>query len=313
LAGKKVEREGGMMKLRVWAAALGGLLALASFGASSSAPVMPYQEYGKRLKAAGMAGPLKSDLFGESVSLYNGATEFTVVDIDLPGNSSLPVRLSRRFNVTSRRDPALGGSGYWDWEFPFLTSNNWLEGSSATPNQCSQFWRPYVPTGFEQSDFWHGSQMYMPGQGTQELFWIGHTAPNAPPYVVPTSGGPYYWGTRNNYRLSCLSNTSNGFPGEAFVAVDTQGTRYYFDVGVKIDLEPMYKRVAMSFEGLTPHHRYKTYLLIRRVEDRFNNWVNYSWSGSQLQSITSNDGRSIALTYNGSTIQATTSTPNVDL
>ena len=48
--------------------------------------MLPYQEYLKKLRAAEMVAPLSSGLFGDRVSLYNGVTEFAVVDIDLPGN-----------------------------------------------------------------------------------------------------------------------------------------------------------------------------------------------------------------------------------
>ncbi|HEX7649519.1 MAG TPA: hypothetical protein VF450_19130, partial [Noviherbaspirillum sp.] len=94
-----------------------GLLALASMAAhaQSSSAVEPYEEYGKHLRAAQEVTPLTSNMFGDQVSLYNGATEFDVTDIDLPGNSSLPVRFARRLEVDDRRQPTgnLGGLGEW--------------------------------------------------------------------------------------------------------------------------------------------------------------------------------------------------------
>ena len=78
-----------------------------------AAQVAPYEEYGKNLRAAQEVSPLKSDLFGDKVSLYNGATEFDVTDIDLPGNSQLPVRFGRRLTIDDRRLPTghlAGGS-----------------------------------------------------------------------------------------------------------------------------------------------------------------------------------------------------------
>ncbi len=51
--------------------------------------------------------------------------------------------------------------------------------------------------------------------------------------------------------------------------------------------------------------RKRVFLLASRVEDRFGNWVNYNYVGDQLTSITSSDGRSIAITYsNGRIAQA---------
>ncbi len=74
----------------------------------ASTSIDPYEEYGKHLRAAEEVTPLNSTLFGDQTSLYNGSTEFDVTDIDIPGNSHLPVRLSRRFVVDDRRlDPAI--------------------------------------------------------------------------------------------------------------------------------------------------------------------------------------------------------------
>lgn len=44
--------------------------------------VQPFEDYHKRVRSAEMVTPLGSDVFGDSTSLYNGSTGFTVVDID---------------------------------------------------------------------------------------------------------------------------------------------------------------------------------------------------------------------------------------
>jgi len=45
-------------------------------GAGTVSAVQPYQEYRKLIESAQNLTALKDDLFGESVSLYNGKTEF---------------------------------------------------------------------------------------------------------------------------------------------------------------------------------------------------------------------------------------------
>jgi RHS repeat-associated protein len=302
--------ETGMRRIGFARAFVVALLAFVTHNAQADAPLMPYQEYGKLLKKAEMAQPLSDDLFGESINLYNGSTEFSVTDIDLPGNSALPVRLGRRFRVEARMkfdDDSLGGLGDWDIEVPYLSSYNWNEPAQHTPNRCSDMWRPYVPTGFKLADFWHGSSMHIPGQGDQRLLYINHLSPPSRWYEKPTSGGPVHWGTRNHHRLSCIP-MSNGYPGQGFLATDANGIRYYFDVGFERQSDMLYKRVALTFDQLTPHARFKTYIVVRRMEDRFGNWVNYDWSGSRLNSIVANDGRSITLTYDGVRIYARTNT-----
>jgi len=88
----------------------------------------PYQEYNKRIESAQTLTALKSDLMGDSVSLYNGVTEFSVSDIEVSG-SGLPLRLMRRFSVDLQpmgpgeplATPKLGGMGNWDVDVPYIS------------------------------------------------------------------------------------------------------------------------------------------------------------------------------------------------
>ena len=45
------------------------------------------EEYDKRLKYGDLVEPLKGEIFGEKVNLYDGSVSFTATDITLPGNS----------------------------------------------------------------------------------------------------------------------------------------------------------------------------------------------------------------------------------
>src|SRR5690348_18470415 len=80
---------------------------------SGSTNVDAYEEYGKHVRAAQEVTPLTSTLFGARVSLYNGATEIDVTDVDLPANSSLPVRSCRGVEMDERRQPP-GNPGVLD-------------------------------------------------------------------------------------------------------------------------------------------------------------------------------------------------------
>ena len=90
-----------------------------------AADVQPYQEYANRTKGAEQVLALSDQLFGESVSLYNGATDFAQVDISLPGNSAVPVQLVRRLPIEAiafRMVPdKLYGAGGWDVDVPYIT------------------------------------------------------------------------------------------------------------------------------------------------------------------------------------------------
>ena len=97
------------------------VLCSAAGGTAAASTVMPYEEYAKRIDSAKTVSALTSGLFGDSVSLYNGATTFSATDIDLPGQSGLPVRVQRNFQIDTA-DPTerLGGFGLWDLDVPYI-------------------------------------------------------------------------------------------------------------------------------------------------------------------------------------------------
>lgn len=277
------------------------LCAAFAFGASAQDLVPPI-EYSKFLKSAEMVGPLSDDLFGDQVSMYNGQTEFVVTDASLAGNSALPVALTRRFSVAAQNSPtAYGGFGIWDVDVPhlsgtFATGNRkWDVGYGGTTQRCSQFFMADAPPNVYYDDVNKGVQMHIPGRGDQELIGM-HNSGNP----MPNDGRAYIWGTRDGARFQCTPNTANGYPGEGFIALLPDGSRYTFNVALeKTD-------VSMRISRTSSVGRVKIYLLASRAEDRFGNWVNYQYDGGRITSITSNDGRSIVFSYAGSNISSAT-------
>ncbi len=59
---------------------------------------------------------LGSDLFGDQVNLVNGGLSFSITDISVPGNSSLPVALTRTFAVTDRTKYLTNDEPLADWD-----------------------------------------------------------------------------------------------------------------------------------------------------------------------------------------------------
>lgn len=133
--------------------------------------------------------------------------------------------------------------------------------------------------------------MYIPGQGEQELLHLV-TTNNA----VPTIGGPYGWSTRGGLRLSCKASTKNGYPGQGFIAVDANGTKYTFDVGIERQGGSVEKAGYIS-------SRTKVFLMASRVEDRHGNYVDYDYVSGRLSKISASDGRTITLEYAGDRIR----------
>ncbi|MDE2157044.1 MAG: hypothetical protein KGJ32_14330, partial [Xanthomonadaceae bacterium] len=309
------------MKVRhaLWIGALFLAVAVAAHAQSTYGGVDPYEEFGKRLKAAQEVTPLSSDLFGDSVSLYNGATEFNTVDISIPGNSALQVELRRRRVIEDQRLDGgswIGGFGDWDADVPYIagtfTDANGWQLSNGSYNRCSDtvdYLNTTVPipggstpTGTAPyAQVWSGNQMHIPGGGDEEL--LVNNQPKSPAYA---SASGYPWITKGNYRISCLGSVQNGLAGEGFVAVSPSGVSYTFNWAVT-KAAPAIAWAYSTTVNPVPVLRDKIYLLATHVQDRFGNWVNYSYSGSHLTQITSSDGRTITLTWNGDTIQSVTS------
>ena len=287
------------------------LIALATYAGIAGAAdgVMPYQEYGKRIKGSETVSPLGDDLFGDQMSLYNGGTEFTVTDIDIPGNNGLPVRLTRRLQIEDRKKQEyFAGFGEWEVDIPHLYGTfdgnyKWTVESSTPNNRCSS--GAGIPrisnSSFQTTKVWSGNQMHIPGESDRQVL-------SNPSASIPalTDGNTYPYITKDFYRIRCKTTTANGYPGEAFIAISPAGLKYTFDIAVERSA-PTLREPAnedwLDFNALT---RKRVYMMASRVEDRHGNWVAYNYTGDKLTGITASDGRSISLGYSGATIQSAT-------
>jgi hypothetical protein len=286
------------MTLKTLAAA--GLAVAFACLALGARAVEPYQEYRKHIEGAQTLTALTDELMGDSVSLYNGATEFVVTDIDLPGNNSLPVRLSRRFSVaiipgsageSTPGDPNYKGLGNWDIDIPYVAST-WAQGPWADA-RCSTLATPDPPGAIDPLDVWHGIDLHIPGAGDRKLLSFNGIT-DVP---RPTDGVTYRWTTRERDMVSCIPMKS-GLSGEGFLLKTADGIKYYFDVATTRDGG----RITIPYSeywGMTVSTaRVQYYLLASKVEDRFGNTVNYTYNASGFPDvIQSSDGRKITLAY----------------
>ena len=272
------------------------------------------------------------ELFGDKVNLFNGALEFEHTDTALPGNSALPVALTRRY-APGRSGLVRGQFGDWDLEAPrvggsFSTLQGWVTSSGGT-NRCSGFSLPPVVSsssggisngagtdaaaapeaalpperlakdngaplvsgtvGFIASDYWQGTNLSVPGQGSQEVLRRSLAYTKA-----PADGRSYPLVTRGNWQIGCLTNVQNA-AGEGFFAVSPEGFRYRFDW--------MASRWQTSVKKSGAEIARKDYFLMAtEVTDRFGKWVRYTYDASDpllLQRIESSDGRVITVTNVG--------------
>jgi hypothetical protein len=289
-------------------------------------------DYQELVRSRTSISSLGNDLFGDKTNLYTGETKFIQVDIEIPGNNQIPVRLVR----TSPRQP-----GYhifpladWEFDFPHLTgsyavSDGWVvrtpTGTGKSNSRCSVSTSAptsasppdvYVPSqgapssvgiSFEAHHFWRGITLHDPNSNDQPMLVLDPGAPR------PTGSTPFYWGTQSRWVFSCLPTTANGFPGEGFLAHAPDGMKYWFDWIVPI---PRSARTLTGYLGVDMWS-YKSELGVRqykalptKIEDRDGNTVLFTYEALDSQNVTSivaSDGRSIGISYtNGLASSATT-------
>lgn len=320
------------------------LFSLAIFGAVSNPALAQsfYTEQGKLIRAPQAVGALGADLFGDKINYYTGGLEFIHTDVSLPGNNALPVSIGRRL-VAGGFNMGGGWFGQWDLEIPhlhgiFSQQAGWVSDTSQPKLRCSQFAKPpMVGASFGTSglwagvEYWHGSFLYVPGSGDQELL-----RRSGNPHV-PTDGDTYPVVTSNLWAVKCLpslaSDTSVGkVQGEGFLAISPEGTQYRFDWMVSRAKDPLEKgstapqtnasslttttdamrmsedsvaagdtpAAAASPEGGSVLARKEVWILPTMVTDRYGNTVTYNYDPAnpwQLQSIVSSDQRTISLGY----------------
>jgi YD repeat-containing protein len=305
---------------------------------AESAEETVYTNQNKLFQSTRQVTALGPSLFGDRVSLYTGALEFVQTDVSLPGNNRLPVSVGRR--LVAGQESRSGLFGTWDLEIPhlhgvFSDKLGWVPATGLASARCSDFSKPPpvqessgLNGNWSGTEYWHGSFLYIPGQGDQELLKRSSSYPDA-----PTGNASYTFPvvTRQDWQIRCIASMDslNGSPGEAFVAVSPDGTEYRFDWMVSRPLPILKKtdpapaqdgeallRGEMSSVSIGDEpsslmagdpivlNRKEVWILPTRVTDRFGNAVIYTYDPTkkwQVKTIESQDGtgsaRKITFSY----------------
>ncbi|MEM1035628.1 MAG: RHS repeat-associated core domain-containing protein [Pseudomonadota bacterium] len=253
------------------------------FGSDPNAnnPILQWEE---RLNAAERLTVFGDDMFGDAIDPHTGALSFSQTDISIPGNSDLPVALTRKMSSGMRYDNDVNVEfGDWEIDVPRITmvthfTRPW------NGNRCSQSYAQQftsVVTGstlgsiIEPHEYSNGIIVEVNGSSEQLLEGpIGNQFPNNASHV-----------TRKQWYFTCIGQ--GFFKGHA-----PNGDVYEFT-----------KLIVRDGRGLRRFAGYKDFrdvyiLAATKVTDADGNWVRYSYSGNKLTRIHSNDGREITLSYN---------------
>ncbi|MCE9773599.1 sugar-binding protein [Shewanella algae] len=275
-----------------------------------------------------------TDLFGDAIDPSFGSIKFSQVDVDIPGNSQLPVQIVR---VLSSPDGWFNDTrefASWSLELPHIRTsivrgpNAIHRGGWSTGTACSS---PINPADIDfgeyhlsGDDYWGGETISIPGIGIEKI-------------LVNTAREKV---TLKRWKIQCF-NSPNGYEG--FKITDDKGNKYTFDKlklvqhDKVIQVHPRSSSmtcddVVIMCEGPTLPgggtgsgvailYKVSTFMLPSRIEDKYGNWVAYEYTGDNLTKIHANDGRSIlinymngnvsSVNYNGKTINYQYNTDNV--
>jgi len=327
------------MRSRTWGRIGAFVCAVWLLGVGLSHAGTPEEEYRQYIQVPQTLQPLGKNPFGEQINLYDGSLSFEVTDINLRGNG-LPVQLVRSYKIANssadsyQQNTLLAG---WTLEVPRMTTlvarrsanlpgPGWVVDSTDQEARCSQFFIPpdMVPTDgsdWSSDEWWTGVQMLVPGQGSQVVLKRSPQNTQTP----QMSGMSFPLTTSKGWQISCLAATDNGEPGEAFLAIAPDGTRYTFNHLVYLAADQVTRlwsvgiNSAMSAQtstvqpmepvnGGTVLQRNEADMLVTQVQDRFGNTLTYHYNGANLTSITASDGRQMTLQYSadGTAVQTAT-------
>jgi len=294
------------------------LVALASSvlcAAQAQTAKEPWEELDKRVNASENIAPAGNDLLGDKIGLEYGDLSFSNTDVSLPGNNALPVAITRTLSVGNRRgyhNDSMAAD--WEIDLPSISGvygPNWIArlGSTnrcsvSTPDQVYPFTSISGVADFDPYKFWHGLTLNIPSGGGELLL------KNSASPVPTTPGVTYYWVTNGLTAVSCLpsiaNNTGTNGNGEGFLALTADGTKYWFNWMAQY-YEPILKETTGTGTQKTTItlNRRRNVLYATRVEDRFGNYVTYTYTNTatqpgKLTRIQASDGRQIDITYNTS-------------
>ena len=262
----------------------------------------PASEASLAIKADEQLADAGGTSVGDIVDLFTGSLSFQQTDVSLPGNSVLPVDVTRHFDAGIRSALPTTSNlpfGTWDFNIPRITAV--LASNAPWPtNRCSSAWNPPIvqadtKTSYSGSQYSQGIQLKLPLSSALMLRYdssSGYPAPSGTTFIAA-----------DNILFTCTTATdmSGASSGEGFVALLPNGTRYVLN---RHSTQTAAALAATSSECgdkicRTPGlNRYTAVMYASQAIDRFGNTVNYTYNTSgQLTQIQASDGRTLTIAW----------------
>ncbi|MCG7542542.1 RHS repeat-associated core domain-containing protein [Pseudoalteromonas sp. OF7H-1] len=223
--------------------------------------------------------PYGDGMFNERIDMASGGVSFFNDEINLPGNFDLPMSINYRYDTNY---PFYRG-WYVDTARISYTFVSSTEDTSTLPESWrnKKFCSQELKSNRSEVRFLEALQVSgnfeinIPGQ-IQSLL-----VKNEDKWGKSKSEYPYI--TKDNWIISCYLEGGS----EGFVAHSPAGDKYYFtDFSISTTLNEWGQIIDSSRDVV--YWQYRADLKLTRVEDKFGNWINYSYSPLK---ITASDGR----------------------
>lgn len=286
--------------LVVWSGLYFSLFASTAFAQSSGSDFI--EDWEKKQDAEQRLTVFGDDLMGEGIDPHTGTIVFSHVDVDVPGNSALPVRIERKLTQGEHYKEGLDVE-FADWQLvvPEITAistqyGNWRSGIGRCSVKSNLFPRyEYQANEFiETNSYMNGVHVSVPGAGQEQLITIDFpetpaTFNAARPPQFPANS---HWITKNNWQFSCISLAGGR---EGFKGVSPDGSVYEFTRDILRDASD-FKSTGLP----SSMDRREVAIVATRVTDVHGNTVDYTYDSlDRLTKILASDGREINLFYAG--------------
>tara|TARA_R110002096_G_scaffold424942_1_gene633252 strand:- start:4727 stop:7183 length:2457 start_codon:yes stop_codon:yes gene_type:complete len=267
----------------------------------------PNAEYLDRVPVNYELSPHGSNLLGDTIDLASGSLAFSHLDAHIPGNFPLEVAIRRSYGKTYAAGRVQFAFGDWNIDTPHIRSQvyhstagsaetDFFDGPWVGNDECTSDDNFQVVPGYKPPQaYWNGLTLNIPGKNKDEILQN----------TLATGADGY--STRSNWTVECFNrlNSGGGKIGEGFLATSPEGMQYTFDKKSFIYI----RRLVPGGKTAIVVRAYQAYMYASRVEDKFGNWVNYSYqtytgdtfnhelTPRKLTSIVSSDGRRIDINY----------------